>query len=192
VFRTILYFLNASRNVQIDRPPSLNIAGISLRQLSRFDRDAWFSYLRMPCVTEHTSWNLASASDLNPLFDAIESDERDSIRRLAIVDDASESLIGTIGFHTISDANRTAEIAYDLAPSYWGRGIGKAACAAVTRWGFDIAEWVRIQAVVLETNAKSLAVLDACNFRREGCLRSYRMVRGVPGNFVIYSRLPQD
>ncbi|EON14926.1 GNAT family N-acetyltransferase [Pandoraea sp. SD6-2] len=178
--------------MKIDQPPPLSVAGISLRQLYRFDRDAWYSYLRLACVTEHTSWNLASASDLEPLFDAVESEETDSIRRLAIIDDASESLIGTIGFHTISDANRTAEIAYDLAPSHWGRGIGKAACAAVTQWGFDFAGWVRIQAVVLEANVKSLAVLDACNYRREGCLRSYRMVRGAPGNFVILSRLPRD
>lgn len=82
----MLCILNASPDVRAERPPSLNVAGISLGQLDRCDYAAWFSYLRLAYVTQHTSWNLASASDLNPIFDAIEYDERDSIRRLAIVD----------------------------------------------------------------------------------------------------------
>ncbi|RRW88788.1 GNAT family N-acetyltransferase [Pandoraea apista] len=178
--------------MRIDSPPLLGVPGISLRQLDRFDIGSWFSYLRLPHVTEHTSWNLSSARDLNSLFDALESDAPDSIRRLAIVDDASAALIGTIGFHTISDVNRTAEIAYDLAPTHWGRGLGKAACSALTQWGLHVAGWVRVQAVVLETNARSLAVLEACKFQREGYLRSYRIVRGEPRNFVLYSRLAKD
>ena len=36
--------------MRIDCPPSLHVPGVSLRQLDRFDRDAWFSYLRTPCV----------------------------------------------------------------------------------------------------------------------------------------------
>lgn len=178
--------------MRIGKLPTLNVPGISLRQLELSDREAWYSYLRLPLVTEHTSWNLTSAKDLDSLFDELRSEGPDSIRRWSIVDSASNSLIGTVGFHTISGANRTAEIAYDLAPSHWGRGIGRAACMAATHWGFDVADWVRIQAVVLETNVRSIAVVGACKFRREGYLRSYRMVRGIPGNFVLFSRLAED
>ncbi|VVE59292.1 N-acetyltransferase GCN5 [Pandoraea anapnoica] len=178
--------------MRVSNPPALGVPGMSLRQLDRRDIDAWFSYLRLPEVVKHTSWDVESARDLCPLFEAIESDCSDSIVRLAIVDDASGALVGTVGFHTISTVHLTAEVAYDVAPSHWGRGIGRAACEAVTKWGFGIAGWVRIQAVVLETNAKSIALLESCQFRREGYLRSYRMVRGVPGNFVIFSRLRQE
>ena len=66
------------------------------------------------------------------MFDTLDSESPSSIRRLAIISDLVGELIGTIGFHTVSDVNRTAEIAYDLAPDYWGRGIASAVCSSVT------------------------------------------------------------
>lgn len=143
-------------------------------------------------MTEHTSWNLASPADLIPLFDSIESEADDSIRRLGIIEESSNVLIGTIGFHTVSTINKTAEIAFDIAPLRWGRGIGRAVCEAATQWAFDGAGWVRVQAVVLDANERSASVLRACGFQREGYLRDYRMVRGAPSNFVLYSRLARD
>jgi ribosomal-protein-alanine N-acetyltransferase len=41
--------------------------------------------------------------------------------------------------------------------------------------------------VTLRSNERSAKVLARCGFEREGLLRSYRMVRGVPGDFWIYS-----
>lgn len=177
--------------MRIDAPPRCGFPGLSLRQLERTDLDAWYAYLSVPDVVRHTSWNLRSRDDLLPLFDAIESAQPDSIRRLAIVDDASGALAGTIGLHTVSTTNRSAEIAYDLAPSYWGRGIASALCASVTAWAFADG-FRRVQGVVLASNAASLRVLQKCGYRYEGLLRAYRMVRGVPGDFAIYARLATD
>jgi ribosomal-protein-alanine N-acetyltransferase len=49
--------------------------------------------------------------DLVPFFDGIDSPAAASSRRLAIVSEIDGELMGTIGFRTISDINRTAEIA---------------------------------------------------------------------------------
>ncbi|MGS0897049.1 GNAT family N-acetyltransferase [Burkholderia stagnalis] len=178
--------------MKIAAPPRAGLPGLSLRQLERTDIDAWYAYLSNPDAIRHTSWNLRSRDDLLPLFDGIESPHPDSIRRLAIVDDASGALVGTIGLHTVSTANRSAEIAYDLAPSHWGRGIASALCAAVTAWAFAEEGLFRIQGVVLTTNTGSARVLQKCGFRYEGLLRGYRMVRGTPGDFAIYARLATD
>jgi RimJ/RimL family protein N-acetyltransferase len=126
------------------------------------------------------------------MFDAFDSTSADSVRRLAIVDNQSQQLVGTIGFHTVSSANQTAEIAYDIAPSHWGKGVASAVCDAVTRWSFSAYGFVRVQATVLHTNARSENVLRRCHFQREGLLRSYRMVRGTPGDFMLYSRLSTE
>ncbi|AJC21791.1 GNAT family N-acetyltransferase [Pandoraea pulmonicola] len=178
--------------MRIFNPPHVTLPGIQLRQLERADLDAWYAYLRLPSVVEHTSWNLNAAEDLLPMFESLASDAAESIRRLAVMDVASNTLIGTVGFHSVSATNRSAEIAYDLSPSHWGKGIAKAICAAMTHWAFDANGWVRIQGVTLESNLRSAAVLRACGYRQEGCLRAYRMVRGVPGNFHVFSRLPSD
>ncbi|MBN3740266.1 MULTISPECIES: GNAT family protein [Burkholderia] len=178
--------------MKIDRPPRSGFPGLSLRQLDRADLDAWYAYLSNPDVFRHTSWNLRAPDDLLPLFDNIESADPDSIRRLAIVDTASGTLAGTVGLHTVSTVNRSAEIAYDLAPSHWGRGIASAVCEAVTAWAFTTGGFMRMQAVVLTSNAGSARVLQKCRYRYEGLLRAYKMVRGTPGDFAMYARLATD
>ncbi|WP_069263913.1 GNAT family N-acetyltransferase [Paraburkholderia nodosa] len=178
--------------MRIEVAPASGYPGVSLRQLERFDVDAWYAYMALPHVVEHTSWNLHSRADLLPMFDALESTSPESIRRLAIVSNVDEALIGTIGFHTVSAVNRTAEIAYDLSPEYWGRGIASAVCNALTTWSFDTYSFVRVQGTVLKSNSRSAQVLQRCQYRYEGLLRSYRMVRGIPGDFALYSRLAAD
>jgi len=172
--------------------PQSGYPGLSLRQLERKDLPSWYAYLSNPDVVRHTSWNLQSDNDLLPIFDALDSELPSSIRRLAIIGDLAGELIGTIGFHTVSDVNRTAEIAYDLAPQYWGRGIASAVCSALTEWSFSAFGFIRVQGTVLETNLSSARVLQKCRYRHKGLLRSYRMVRGIPGNFQLYARLTDD
>ena len=41
-------------------------------------------------------------------------------------------------------------------------------------------------------NERSVRVLTRCGFRHEGLLRGFRMVRGRPGDFDIFSRLATD
>lgn len=178
--------------MRIPTAPTVDFLNISLRQLERTDITAWYAYLSNSEVTQHTSWNLRSEEDLLPLFDEIESTHSTSIRRLAIINQTSGDLIGTIGFHSISEANRSAEIAYDLAPAYWGKGIASAVCSSVTQWAFTEYGFVRVQGTVLETNRGSAQVLVKCGFQYEGKLRAFRMVRGRPGNFEMYAILNTD
>ncbi|ASL42089.1 Putative ribosomal N-acetyltransferase YdaF [Burkholderia sp. AD24] len=178
--------------MKILNAPQSGYPGLSLRQLERGDLSSWYAYLSNPDVVRHTSWNLQSENDLLPMFDALDSELQSSIRRLAIISDLTGELIGTIGFHTVSDLNRTAEIAYDLAPAYWGKGVASAVCSAVTQWSFPAFGFVRVQGTVLETNVGSARVLQKCGYRHEGLLRSFRMVRGIPGNFQLYALLNDD
>jgi [ribosomal protein S5]-alanine N-acetyltransferase len=173
--------------MQIDSPPSFPLPGFAFRQLERSDKDAWYAYLSIPDVHEHTSWSLKSAADLDPLFTAYESTAVNSMRRLAIIDTGTGDLAGTIGFHTLSDVNRSAELAYDISPAHWGKGIGTAAAREVVQWAQREYGWIRIQATTLTTNQRSMRVLEKCGFEFEGLLRAYRMVRGTPGHFNMYA-----
>ena len=175
--------------MQIVHPPASGLPGIALRQLKRKDAEAWYAYLQLHEVTAHTSWNLGSVDDLAPIFDSLESDSPDSQIRLAIVDEDQAKLLGTIGFHSISAANKTAEIAYDLAPTHWGRGIASAVCKTVSEWSFQNLGFNRIQASVLPSNLASTKVLQASGYQYEGLLRAYRLVRGEPRDYQIFSRL---
>ncbi|PXX43278.1 GNAT family N-acetyltransferase [Undibacterium pigrum] len=178
--------------MQIKNSLEISHKDVSLRNIRRSDAQAWYDYLKNPDVIRHTSWNLHNAEDLLAQFSLYESDEMNSPIRLAIVSKEHDSLIGTVGFHTISDINRSAELAYDLAPEYWGKGVMQPAALALCDWGFRQAGYNRIQATVLETNSHSIQLLERMGFEREGYLRAFRMVRGTPGNFWMYACLHPD
>jgi ribosomal-protein-alanine N-acetyltransferase len=171
--------------------PHVDGAAVTLRPLEVSDIAAWYDYLALPHVVQHTSWNLKSADDLRPMIDWYNADEPASAIRFAIVPGEGGPLIGTIGFHTISRANRSAEMAYDVHPAHWGRGIATACCRALVDWGFAQRHYVRIQATALQSNAASLRVLEKCGFAREGLLRNLRIVRGEPRDFWLYATVPK-
>lgn len=178
--------------MRIAHPPASGIEGIALRQIEPTDCAAWFDYLRLPEVFEPTSWNLRSVDDLRDTMAVYEHDGPTSPMRMAVIDQSTNQLIGTIGLHTISDINRSAEIAYDFAPSHWGRGLATRLCETVATWSFATLNRHRLQATVLVGNERSERVLARCGFHHEGLLRGFRMVRGRPGDFNLFSRLATD
>ena len=169
--------------------PAFEYEGVLLRALEASDIEAWYRYLSMPVVFEHTSWNLHEASELAPYAWLPEEFTPSSLLRFAIALKSTNQLVGTAGFHTVSPQNQSAEIAYDLAPELWGKGIATAVCRELVHWAHTCASVIRVQASVLQSNARSAAVLERCGFEREGLLRSYRIVRGVPSNFIMYSHV---
>jgi [ribosomal protein S5]-alanine N-acetyltransferase len=167
--------------------PLLDHPLATLREMRAEDLEPMFRILSQPAVVEHTSWNVTAPSDLQ----AYGTQERSagSMTRFAIVRRDGGAFVGSAGFHSVSAVNRTAEIAYDLAPEVWGHGIARAACEALVRWAFLHVGLLRVQGTTLVTNTRSQRVLEACSFEREGLLRRYRLVRGTPGDFWMYSRI---
>ncbi|AMG40466.1 GNAT family N-acetyltransferase [Achromobacter xylosoxidans] len=168
--------------------PDLGIAGLRLRPLRDADAAAWYAYLSDDNVTRHTSWQLDGPDALVRLIRGYADPVATHAMRLAIVE-ADDRLIGTIGLNEITPGARRAEIAYDLAPSHWRRGIASQACEAVTGWALQTLGLARVQATVLDTNTASAGVLERCRFQREELLHHYRQVRGEPRHFWIYARI---
>jgi [ribosomal protein S5]-alanine N-acetyltransferase len=169
--------------------PALEYEGVFLRAIEAGDIEAWYRYLSKPAVFEHTSWNIQDKGELAHYAWVPEQFTPFSPLRFAVAQKSTNRLVGTAGFHTVNPQNRSAEIAYDLAPEMWGKGIATAACRELVGWAHACAGIARVQATVLESNARSARVLERCGFEREGLLRSYRIVRGSPGNFYMYSHV---
>tara|TARA_Y100001951_G_C11282499_1_gene266357 strand:- start:683 stop:1366 length:684 start_codon:yes stop_codon:yes gene_type:complete len=172
---------------QMSCKPRMETPKIYLRELQLSDVDSWYSYLSVPEVVEHTSWNLESKQDLENLATLYNLEDPESQIRFAIIDKSSGDLIGTIGFHSVSEASHSAEIAYDIHPDFWGRGIATQACNLVVEWGFKCRKFIRIQACILPSNLASENVLHKCGFVPEGIRSSFRKVRGEPKDFMLYS-----
>jgi [ribosomal protein S5]-alanine N-acetyltransferase len=165
-----------------------------LRALREADLPCWLAALRSPAVFEHTSWNLpADDADALARLAVYVWDEAQftssSLLRFAIADRETDRFLGTAGFHTVQPDHRSAELAYDLCPEAWGRGLASAAARSLTDWAHTHVGLVRVQATVMDSNTRSLQVLARCGFEREGLLRSYRQARGVARDFWMHSHL---
>lgn len=175
--------------MQFHRLPEATHPAVRLRPLRVGDIEAWAGYLNLPQVYQHTSWNHPSAAELAPYVGNESDTDAGALLRLAIAAREDDRLVGTIGFHTVSGPNRSAELAYELHPGVWGRGIASCLVRDVVAWGHGHAGLVRIQATVLASNGASIRVLERTGFVREGLLRCYRMVRGTPGDFWMYAHI---
>lgn len=173
-------------------PPTIELGGACLRPLRADDAAAILEYLREPAVTALTSYPEPTMA----LVEAILERSRSRWAAgelgkwgLALSDDR---VVGTCGFNEWSSVHRWAEIAFDLAQDQWGKGVMRKAVAAVLEWAFVQARLNRVQAYVRIDNARSQGLLARSGFVREGCLRSYRVCRGVPHDFYVYGLLRAD
>jgi len=169
-----------------------DIAGFTVRPITLDDAQAWASYVCLPQVMEHTSSTARTAEDLRPMLERVLAGGADAPIRFVLQPSGSTAIVATIGFHTVSSLNGTAEISYDVAPHCWGQGIATVACRAATAWGFRVRGWHRIQATTLPANARSQRVLARCGYLREGVVRHFRVVRGQPADYCMYSAVPGD
>ncbi|WP_161974590.1 GNAT family N-acetyltransferase [Piscinibacter terrae] len=165
---------------------------MTLRPLELSDVSAWFEFAADPRVLLHTSAQVTQAADLLPIIERGLSTESGTPIHFAVCGSPDQRLIGVAGFHSISVLNKTAEITYTIHPAHWGRGFASAVCGATTRWGFEQHGFVRIQATVLPPNRASILVLERNGFLLEGIIRHFRIVRGEPRDYLMYSRLPAD
>lgn len=160
-----------------------------LRAIEETDLMHWLGYLRSDAVRRGISWRPQSTHELREFVRATDLQRPLSQVRFAIARTDDDTLLGTIGLHSISRAHRSAEVGYDIAPDQWGQGLATAACRAIVAWA-QLQGLVRIQATLLIGNHASLRVLERAGFEQEGRLRKYRWIDGQACDVLVYSHLP--
>ncbi|MBO4907970.1 MAG: GNAT family N-acetyltransferase [Lachnospiraceae bacterium] len=112
--------------------------------------------------------------------------------RWGIVLKESGKLIGTCGFHAISDYDKRIEIGYDLNRDYWGKKIMKEALSLIIDFAYKESDVNRIEAYVEPPNVSSRTLLERLGFVLEGTLRKHEMCRGELIDIQILSLLRED
>ena len=89
--------------------------------------------------------------------------------RWGVFDKEQPTLIGTCGFHYLrkTDSGLIAEMGYDLAKSYWGKGYMLEAIQAIIHFGFEKMELTKIDATVEPENIRSIHLMEKLGFERE-------------------------
>jgi len=180
----------ASAGETVEEQPTIELAGIRLRPLRGDDAAAWHAYLSDPQVTELTSYPPMSLAEVESMLAHVtQAYSAGTSCKWAVAMQDDDQLVGTCGFNAWSRGQGWAELAYELARPHWGRGIISQAVAGCLAWGFDTALFNRVHAFVMVSNVRSERVLERAHFKREGCLRWYRMCRGQPRDFSVFSIL---
>lgn len=100
-----------------------------------------------------------------------------------------DQVIGGIGLSFDPRAPRLAEASYWVARDARDRRVATAALQALVAWAFDTLALRRIEIHAAFENTASRKVAESAGFEMEGIQRSWRIVHGVPTDFVLYARL---
>jgi ribosomal-protein-alanine N-acetyltransferase len=167
-------------------PPGIQLAGIRLRPLRVEDAAAWHGYLSDPVVIERTSYPILSPAEVGSMIErCLAGYAADTSCTWAIAAE-DDCLLGTCGFCRLSRAEGVAELAYDLARPWWGRGYVSQAVAACVDWVFGVPEFDWVEACVMVGNRRSERVLERARFRRKALLEAYRTCRGEPRDYRLF------
>ena len=110
----------------------------------------------------------------------------------AIATKKDNKMIGSIGINNINNTHQRAELSYDLAKEYWGKGIMTQAINKLTKYIFLNSNINRIEAFIATDNKASEFLLKKCNFTLEGTLRQHRSHLGNKVDVFIFSYLKSD
>ncbi len=104
----------------------------------------------------------------------------------------NDRLVGSCGFNFWNRDHCRAEISYDLAREYWGKGIITEVVKKVSSFGFVQMNLNRIEATVIPDNIPSIRVLEKAGYEKEGILREQKLLHGNFRDAVMYSLLKRD
>jgi len=117
-------------------------------------------------ATVPDEWPGSDLRDALPIITAEMAQQRGDVRWVwLIVEQASGTVVGDIGFHgTIQDVTE-AEIGYAILPGARRRGYATEAATALMEWTFAQTEIERIIALIERDNEKSLRVAAKLGMR---------------------------
>jgi len=159
------------------------------------DLEALFGLFADPEVAEYTDTGpFQSFDEASEVMDWIEDifSRRQGMRWAIAIKGDTDTLIGTAGYNQWHQWNNSAEIGYDLAQAYWGKGLIVEALTPILGFGFTQMTLNRVEADVTVGNERSARVLDKLGFHREGLLRQRGFWKGAYHDVWLYSLLNND
>lgn len=172
----------------------LHTKRLYLRKMKVSDASSLFSIWSDPDVTKFM--NVSSFTHENQAKEMIElldglTHANEAIR-FSIIEIESTQIIGSCGYNSLDFENAKAEIGYDLAKAFWGKGYATEAVDSLVEYAFTALDFNRIEAKVHPDNMNSIKILQKLNFTFEGTLRQTERLNGEFYDLEVYSKLRTD
>jgi ribosomal-protein-alanine N-acetyltransferase len=144
--------------------------GFYLRGLREQDLSGrWFQWFNDPGTTrfQNKGYVPNTLHAQRTYFERVQSSKEDIV--LAIVDEASDRHVGNVGLHAIDWIHRSAVLGIVIGErEFLGRGWGRQAWAAITRYAFETINLNKVCASVFEGNEPSMKCALASGYEVEG------------------------
>jgi len=165
-----------------------------LRKMKLSDSPSLFKTWSDPDVTKFMNINCFTeenqAKDMIKLLDELSQDNK--AIRFSIIKIESNEIVGSCGYDSLDFENAKAEIGFDIARAFWGKGYAPEAVDSLLNYAYSSLKLNRVEAKVEPENVNSIKVLQKLNFTLEGTLRQYERVNGKFIDVSIYSKLKTD
>lgn len=173
---------------------TLTTERLMLRRLTAVDARAmcenWASDAK---VTKYVSWDIhvsvAATRELLTRW-AAEYEKPDYYHWVI---EYSDTIIGTINFHAISDRDEHCEMGYCIGSKWWNKGFVTEAAAELIRFAFEELNANKVCALHDTENIASGRVMQKNGMKQEGLLREHKKRKdGTRGDLVCYSILKDE
>ena len=174
--------------------PTLSTPRLRLRAVGPEDVGALFAIFGDPDVCRYWSRPpLVSEDEAAALQREIaEHFSRRTLFQWAVVEQMSDTVVGTGTLAALSAEHRRAEIGFALRRASWGRGYLREVLPALLTFAFEGLGLHRVEADVDPRNARSIRVLEREGFRREGYLRERYYMGGEVQDALLYGLLRRE
>lgn len=153
---------------------ALTTERLRLRPFRRNDLDAFVTYRSDPTTARYQSWvppfpRERAVADIES-FVAMAGPADNEWYSLVIADPLTDTVMGDLVMQMQSGC-RTAEVGYNLATEYRGKGYATEALGRLLTYLFDEVGITRAQASMHPDNFASMRVVEQCGFLYEGTSR---------------------
>ena len=166
--------------------------------LRDFVTDDWpdvLAYQRDPRYLQFYPWADRTEAEVRRFVKLLVDQQTERPRRnfqFAITFPDGGQVIGNIGIRRKPENDWEADIGYELAPEYWGRGYATEAALAIVDFGFRELGLHRISSWCIADNAASARVLERVGLRPEGRLRENEHFKGRWWDTLLYGLLESE
>jgi RimJ/RimL family protein N-acetyltransferase len=174
-------------------PCELPVGPVRLRPWRATDADAVAAALRDPEILQWNSSGPPTRETVVRFLRGRADWSAGDHASWAVVDAATDEVLGSVSLHSIDSEQGGAEIGYWTVPAARGRGVAALAVDAACRWAFATLAVDRIELCHAVDNPASRRVAEKAGFVLEGRLRrSYRYGDGGKHDELLWSRLSDD
>ena len=179
--------------------PLLEGTDVVLRAPRRRDFEAW-AKLRSDSRGFLKPWEPQWSADelsLEAFRARLRRYEQDARERTSytffLFDRSGETLYGgtTVG-QIRRGVAQNCMLGYWMGEAHAGKGLMRQAVELLKLFAFDVQGLHRMEAACLPTNRRSIGLLDACGFTREGYLRSYLKIAGRWEDHLLFGLVAED